>query len=207
MRGWKPSRNADVLGVDRASSSLIVSLRVVRMTRTAAAHHQVVVDQFGKQAACFARLPGHEEATRLLIETAEFEPNDDVLDVACGPGLVACAVARHVRHVAGIDLTPAMIEQARELQSRLGLSNLEWHTGDAAGLPFATNRFSAALTRYSLHHVLDPLRFLSEMVRVVRPGGRVVVADLILPAEQGAPTIAWNGCAIRLMYVCCPIWS
>ena len=134
------------------------------MTRTAAAHHQVVVDQFGKQAACFARLPGHEEATRLLIETAEFEPNDDVLDVACGPGLVACAVARHVRHVAGIDLTPAMIEQARELQSRLGLSNLEWHTGDAAGLPFATNRFSAALTRYSLHHVLDPLRFLSEMV-------------------------------------------
>lgn len=155
------------------------------MTEIAASHNQIVVDQFGKQAACFARLPGHEEATRLLIDAAEVGETDEVLDVACGPGLVACAFAQNVRHVVGIDLTPAMIEQARVLQSQLGLSNLEWHIGDVAALPFTTNRFSAVLTRYSLHHVIDPMQVLSEMVRVARPGGRVVVADLVLPSEQG----------------------
>jgi SAM-dependent methyltransferase len=87
--------------------------------------------------------------------------------------------------VIGIDLTPAMIEQARALQSQLGLSNLEWQIGDVAALPFATDRFSAVLTRYSLHHVLDPQQVLSEMVRVVKPGGRVVVADIVLPPEEG----------------------
>jgi len=150
-----------------------------------ASHNQIVVDQFGKQAAHFARLPGHEAATKLLIELAELAPADQVLDVACGPGLVACAVAPHVRHVIGVDLTPAMIDKAVELQSRQGLSNLDWLVGDVSLLPFAKDQFSAALTRYSLHHVLDPLRAVSEMVRVVRPGGRVVVADLVLPAEQG----------------------
>jgi SAM-dependent methyltransferase len=155
------------------------------MTGSAAEHNQVVADQFGKQAAGFARLPGHEDATRLPIEAAEMGANDEVLDVACGPGLVACAAARGARHVVGIDLTPAMIEEAKALQSRLGLSNLEWHIGDVAALPFATDRFAAVLIRYSLHHMLDPKQALSEMVRVVRPGGRVVIADIVLPTEHG----------------------
>ena len=148
-------------------------------------HNQIVVDQFGKQAACFARLSGHEEATRLLIELAELVPDDEVLDVACGPGLVACAIAPNVRHVVGVDLTPAMIDQARALQSRRGLSNLEWHIADVSTLPFDNDQFSAVLTRYSLHHFVAPERVLSEMVRVATPGSRVVVADLVLPAEHG----------------------
>jgi ubiquinone/menaquinone biosynthesis C-methylase UbiE len=148
-------------------------------------HKQDVLDQFGKQAACFARLSGHEDATRLLIDMADLEPSDEVLDVACGPGLVSCAVAQHVRRVVGIDLTPSMIEQARILQSRLGLSNLEWHIGDATALPFESNQFNAAVTRYSLHHFLNPQQVLSEMVRTVRPGARVVVVDLVLPPENG----------------------
>jgi ubiquinone/menaquinone biosynthesis C-methylase UbiE len=156
-----------------------------RVTEMAASHNQIVVDQFGKQAAYFARLPGHEEATRLLIEAADLAADDEVLDVACGPGLVACAVAPHVRHVVGVDLTPAMIDQARALQLRQGLSNLDWHIGDVSDPPFASDWFSAVLTRYSLHHFVDPERVLLEMVRVATPGGRVVVADLVLPPEHG----------------------
>jgi SAM-dependent methyltransferase len=173
-----------MIGRRAGGYNVAMNLSPDKLSEGAAAHNQIVVDQFGKQAACFARLPGHEEATRLLIEAVELEANDEVLDVACGPGLVACAVAHDARHVVGIDLTPTMIEQARALQSRLGLSNLEWHIGDVAALPFAANRFSAVLTRYSMHHFLDPQQVLSEMVRVVRPGGRVVVADLVLPPEQ-----------------------
>jgi ubiquinone/menaquinone biosynthesis C-methylase UbiE len=157
----------------------------MRSQEAEALHNRVVVDQFGKQAAVFAQLPGHEDATRLLIEMADVGPDDEILDVACGPGLVASAAAPHVRRVVGIDLTPAMIDQARTLQSRLGLANMEWHVGNAAALPWEANRFTATLTRYSLHHFSDPMQVLSEMVRVTRPGGRVVVADLVLPDEQG----------------------
>ena len=65
-----------------------------------------ILEQFARQAAPFA------EIHRLLIRTAEIG-GDEVLDVACGLGLVACEVARVARHVTGIVLTPAMIEQAR----------------------------------------------------------------------------------------------
>lgn len=150
----------------------------------AVSHNQIVVDQFGKQAACFSRLPGHEEATRLLIDLAQIGADDEVLDVACGPGLVACAMAPHARHVIGVDLTPAMIDQARALQTQRRLLNLEWHVGDVSALPFASDRFSVVVTRYSLHHFVDPERVLLEMVRVAKPGGRVVVADLVLPPEK-----------------------
>lgn len=148
-------------------------------------HRQTIVDQFSKQADSFAKLPGHAEADALFVRMAEVGPDDEVLDVACGPGLVACAVAPHARHVTGIDLTPAMIEKARALQAERGLANLEWLLGDVMPLPFPDARFSVVLTRYSFHHFLDPRAVLAEMVRVCRPGGRVLVADLTLPPEKG----------------------
>jgi ubiquinone/menaquinone biosynthesis C-methylase UbiE len=143
-----------------------------------------VVDQFSRQAVYFAKLPGHEEATQLLIRMAEVGATDEVLDVACGAGAVACATARVARRVTGIDLTPAMIERACALQAELCLSNVEWHVGDVARLPFPAGQFDAVLTRYSLHHFLRPAEVLEEMARVCRPSGRVVVADLVLPLEK-----------------------
>jgi ubiquinone/menaquinone biosynthesis C-methylase UbiE len=71
-------------------------------------HNQQVVDQFSRQAVYFARLPGHEQATQLLLRMAEIAAAHEVLDVACGAGSVACAAARVARQVTGIDLTPAM---------------------------------------------------------------------------------------------------
>jgi ubiquinone/menaquinone biosynthesis C-methylase UbiE len=150
----------------------------------ASRHKQTVVDQFSKQADHFAKLPGHAEADALFVRMAEVGPGDEVLDVACGPGLVACAVAPYARRVTGIDLTPAMIERARALQAERGLANLDWLVGDVTPLPFPGARFSVVLTRYSFHHFLDPRAVLAEMVRVCRPGGRVLVADLALPAEK-----------------------
>ena len=138
---------------------------------------RLVLDQFTRQAVPFARLPAHstEESIRLVSEAAGIGPEDTILDVACGPGLLACAFARMARHVTGIDLTPAMIEQARALQRSEGLANLTWHVGDVASLPFPDGSFSVAFTRYSFHHLLDPAGVLAEMVRVDtagRPGGR-----------------------------------
>jgi SAM-dependent methyltransferase len=146
-------------------------------------HTQKIVDQFSKQAVYFAKVPGHAEATQLLIDTAGVTPDDNVLDIACGAGGVACAAAI-AHHVTGIDVTPEMIRQATALQSQQSLSNISWHTGDVTELPFPANSFEVVLTRYSFHHFLEPADVMSEMVRVCKPAGRVVVADLILPSEK-----------------------
>ena len=77
-------------------------------------------------------------------------PNDTVLDVACGPGLMACEFAAVARHVTGIDLTPAMIERARAQQESQGQTNVSWLVGDVLPLPFPGSSFSLVFTRYSV---------------------------------------------------------
>jgi ubiquinone/menaquinone biosynthesis C-methylase UbiE len=155
-----------------------------------ASHEAVTVEQFTKQAEPFAALHTlrtDAEIIRLICEAARPQPGAAVLDVACGPGLVACALARVARHVTGLDLTPAMIEQAAARQRAAGLGNLTWVVGDAVPLPFPDGAFTAVVTRYSFHHLLDPRAALAEMARVCRPGGRVTVADVFTrSAEQAA---------------------
>jgi ubiquinone/menaquinone biosynthesis C-methylase UbiE len=147
-------------------------------------HNQSIVEQFSLQAVPFAKKSEHSDSMQMLIEMSGVSGGDQVLDVACGPGLVACAFAPHARQVNGIDITPAMIEQARALQGEKQLKNLTWQVGDVLPLPFPGDSFSIVLTRYSLHHFLDPAAVLAEMVRVCRTGGRVLVADVVLPPEK-----------------------
>ena len=83
-------------------------------------HKASIIDQFSRQAVPFAQVPGHtkEESLPLLLEMAEASLDDAVLDVACGPGIVACAFAPLVHHVRGIDITPAMLKQAQSLDEQ-----------------------------------------------------------------------------------------
>jgi SAM-dependent methyltransferase len=159
-----------------------------RTTMDPEAQNRLIVDQFTRMAAPFAALPAHstEESIRLITEAVGIGPGDAVLDVACGPGLLACAFAATARHVTGIDLTPAMIEQARTLQRGRGLTNLDWQTGDVYSLPFPDASFSAAFSRYAFHHLLEPGAVLAEMVRVTEPGGRVAVVDVYTMGEEQA---------------------
>jgi SAM-dependent methyltransferase len=149
---------------------------------------RLILDQFTRQAVPFAEMPAHsnEESVRLLIDMAQVGPEDAVLDVACGPGLVACPLAEVARHVTGLDLTPAMIEQAQVRQRARGLRNLTWLVGDVVPLPFPDASFSVVVTRYSFHHFLDPKAVLAEMVRVCRPGGRVAVIDVFTSSPEQA---------------------
>lgn len=142
-------------------------------------HQDRILDQFSRQAVPFGGSPQirDEVALNRIVDLAEAGLNDTVLDVACGPGLLACAFARVTRHVTGIDVTPKMLEQARELQRKQGLENLTWQEGHVPPLPYADSSFSIVSTRFAFHHFLDPLAVLKEMRRVCRPGGRVVVAD------------------------------
>ena len=139
-------------------------------------HREKILDQFTRQAVPFSSAPAirNQEALNRIVELAGAGPDDTVLDVACGPGLLVCAFARVVRHATGIDLTPAMLEQARELQRQQGLQNVTWRQGDVLPLPFEDGQFSIVSARFAFHHFLDPLAVLKEMRRV---GGRIVVAD------------------------------
>ena len=147
-------------------------------------HQAEIVQQFTKQAIPFAQVPGHLTAIQLLVELSGVTPDDRVLDVACGPGLVACEFARVAQHVTGLDLTEAMLEQARKRQQDLGLANCSWDLGTVSPLPYVADTFAVVLTRYSVHHLLDPNAVLKEMIRVCRPNGVVLIADVALPVEK-----------------------
>lgn len=149
-------------------------------------HRDRILDQFTRQAVPFASAAPIRDQAALdrVVHAAGAGPDDTVLDVGCGPGLLACAFARVVRHSAGIDLTPAMLEQARKLQRELGLSNLNWQVGDITSLPYPDQEFSIVSCRYVFHHLEDPLTVLKEMTRVCRRGGRVVVVDMAPAAEK-----------------------
>ena len=149
-------------------------------------HHESILDQFSRQAVSFSQSTGHtnEESLRLLMEIVGLVSEDIVLDVACGTGIVACAFARTARHVTGIDITPAMLEQAQRLSQQAGLTNVLWLQGDIETLPFPGDSFSLVLSRYAFHHFLNPGLVLSEMVRVCRPGGRVLIADGCPPSDK-----------------------
>lgn len=154
-----------------------------------ATHRERIVDQFTRQAVPFSTAPGikDERALELLVGASGAGPDDTVLDVACGPGLVAAAFARVARHVTGIDVTPAMLDRARELTR--GLANTAFDQGDVLPLPYPDGRFSIVVSRFAFHHFPDPRGVLAEMRRVCRPGGRVVVCDLLSsddPAKAAA---------------------
>lgn len=149
--------------------------------------NQVILNEFTNQAALPEnRIPAltNLSAIELLIETSGVTDEESVLDVACGAGYVACAFGTRARQVAGIDITPAMIERARQLQTARELTNVSWLRGDVLPLPFRRGSFSMVMTRYSFHHFVDPLAVLRQMALVCRPGGRVVVTDAAPAAEK-----------------------
>jgi ubiquinone/menaquinone biosynthesis C-methylase UbiE len=142
-------------------------------------HSEEIVDQFTRQAAQFAASPTarSEDILERIVRAARPQPSDTALDVACGPGTLACGVAKYVRHVTGIDLTPAMLDQARKTQAAHGLTNLSWDQGDVSALPYQSGQFDIVTCRFAFHHFPDALPVLREMRRVCRARGRVVVAD------------------------------
>jgi ubiquinone/menaquinone biosynthesis C-methylase UbiE len=108
---------------------------------------------------------------------------DTVLDVACGPGIVVCAFAEITRHATGVDLVPAMIEQAQSLQRERGIKNVSWKVADVYVLPYADASFSIVTSRYAFHHLENPRGVLCEMKRVCKPGGKVALVDVVASAD------------------------
>lgn len=116
-------------------------------------------------------------------------PGGRALDVGCGTGRLTLELARRVGPdgaVVGVDFCPAMLERAREYVRRSPHGgSVRFVTGDADALPFADAGFDCAVMGFALRAVPDPERALAEMVRVVKPGGRVVNLELAKPVVPG----------------------
>jgi ubiquinone/menaquinone biosynthesis C-methylase UbiE len=158
-----------------------------------AGHQERILDQFTRQAMPFSTANAITDANalRLIVAAAAPGPDDTVLDVACGGGIIVCAFAPEVKHATGIDMTPAMLDRARQLAAEKGIANVLWDRGDVGSLPYADGAFDIVVTRFSMHHFLDPIGVLREMVRVCAPGGRVVVVDMYA-SQDPAKAAEWN---------------
>lgn len=147
-------------------------------------HNEQIIDQFTKTASSYSAIASHSDALNKLIEITSPTEDDLVLDVACGSGIVTLAFAKKVKHITGIDITKEMLREAEKSQIITGLKNIDWELGEADALPFADNTFTIVISRFSFHHFIEPKKVLIEMLRVCKPGGTVMVADVAIPKSK-----------------------
>lgn len=149
-------------------------------------HSESIISEFTHQSAAFNVAPVMRSAEALqgLIDFIPTDPSQSWVDLACGPGLVARALAPRVGSVLGLDMTAPMIELAEREAAREGLTNTRFAIGDATALELPDGSVDGAVTRFSLHHIPRPGRCVAEMARVVRPGGYVVLADHLSSADR-----------------------
>jgi len=145
---------------------------------------------FGAAAARYAASDYHAGGPDLAAMVLAVSPRGDerVLDVGSGAGHTALAFAPHVREVVGLDLTQAMLDEARALAARRGIGNLRLERGDAMALPYPDASFDLVTCRQCAHHFERPEQALREAARVLRPGGRLVLVDSVAPEDPAQDT-------------------
>ena len=134
-------------------------------------------------AAAYATSPIHAAGEDLgwLADALAPEPGQAILDIGCGAGHAGFAVAARGAVITAVDTSERMLETARLLAEERGLSGYTAVRADVAELPFGDGSFDGVVSRYSAHHWPDVGAALGEAARVVRPGGRVVVVDTVVP--------------------------
>jgi len=132
---------------------------------------------------------------------AAVKAGDVVLDLGSGAGMDAFLAAREVGpagRVIGVDMTPEMVERARENARRAGIANVEFRLGEIERLPVADGSVDVIISNCAINLSPDKAAVFAEAIRVLKPGGRMVVSDLVLlqplPDDVRHSVEAYVGC-------------
>jgi predicted TPR repeat methyltransferase len=159
-------------------------------------HADAIRAAFTFQAEYISTSPAFLSQERLdrLLELAQVPSSAgapleqaDMLELACGAGVMASFMAGYVRQVTGIDLTPAVLQKAVALAKEAGRANARFLLGDVTCLPFPDATFDLATCTAAFHHFDQPEQVLAEVARVLRPGGKFCAIDVTtseMPREQ-----------------------
>jgi ubiquinone/menaquinone biosynthesis C-methylase UbiE len=137
-------------------------LSIDELEKTAISYHELMVPALFEQYA------------DQIVDEAKIEPTDKVLDIACGTGIVACTAADRLNsksHVVGLDMNPGMVAGAEKQDP-----DIEWRQGKAEELAWDDQSFDVILSQFGLMFFEDRKLALSEMHRVLKPGGRIVIS-------------------------------
>lgn len=129
------------------------------------------------------RMVSGKSLTRVL-ELIEPKETDLVLDLASGPSYMAIAIAPQVKQVFTTDITHFSIDEGRRAAAEKGLTNVQHFTCDAEALPFKDGTFNLVTSRIAPHHFHDVRRAMHEIARMVPKGGKVVIADTVVPPDE-----------------------
>ena len=128
---------------------------------------------------------GISEGIRHCVMRLDPKPGQRIVDIATGTGMTARCISRSGAEVTGVDIADGLLEAARQLSEKEGLS-IDWQLGDAEKLPFDEASFDAAASTFGIMFATDQDAAISELARVVRPGGLVAIAAWL----PGSPVAA-----------------
>ena len=165
--GAESSVAVEIFGADDARLK-----EVKRQRREQRDTHGTAVDGNGRQLVPGRSWAAWSRALGLLL------PEIRVVDLGCGDGHLTLEMATWARSAVGIDRSVSVIRHARALARRRRVTNVEWKRGSIENIPLGDGAVDLAVLSQALHHASDPVKALTEAVRVVSPGGRVLVLDL-----------------------------
>lgn len=142
----------------------------------------------------------HRNWKRRVIELASVAPGSRALDLCCGTGDIAFALAQRGAETTGLDFSAQMLEVAAQRHLKSPNSKLKFVQGDAQQLPFANASFDAVTVGYGLRNLTSWERGVEEMLRVARPGARLVVLDFGKP-----PNALWRAVYFTHLKLSVPI--
>lgn len=126
------------------------------------------------------------EGLAWMLAELPLSPGAEALDIATGTGEFARALAPRVARVTGLDATDAMMEQGRKFVAQAGIPNIDFQKGTVQELPFEDESFDIVSSRYAFHHFADPKPVISEMIRVCKRSGHVIIVDIVVPDASTA---------------------
>jgi len=171
------SRLAEIPEVKRDQARL-AQCRLRRLQRSRSYFESVAGDWERIRKSCF-----DDRVTSLAIE--KLLPRDlTVADIGCGTGTLTFELARFAGKAIGVDLSTEMLRRARSVARQRELRNVEFRQGDVLKLPLAAHSVDATFCVMVLHFLLDPQRAIAGLCRITRPGGTVILVDLVQHKQE-----------------------